>query len=151
MLDGKYFRVGLRRGLHGVAAIDEQRRALGEQDGRAGRPGETGQPGESFLAGGQIFVLLAVGARHHQAVEAAALELGVQALDSPRALRAGVRIVECLEPGLEHAAHSRATFGGATFSMPAGGCTKNSHRLASNAATNRLSDSNLCSALYSTQ
>ena len=79
MLDGENRGVGLRLRLHGVAAVDEQHGALGEHDGRAGRTGEAGQPGEALFARRQIFVLLPVGARHHEAVELAALEFGAQA------------------------------------------------------------------------
>ena len=44
-----------------------------QHDGRAGRAGEAGQPGEPLFARRHIFVLMAVGARHHEPVEAALL------------------------------------------------------------------------------
>ena len=66
------------RRLHGVAAVDEQRRALGQHDRGAGRAGEAGEPGEALLARRQVFVLLAIGARHDETVEAAPLEFGAQ-------------------------------------------------------------------------
>ncbi len=77
-------RIDLHRRLHGVAAVGEQRGAVGEHDRRAGRAGEAGEPGEALLAGGQIFVLLAVGARHHETVEAALLQAGAQRRDAAR-------------------------------------------------------------------
>ena len=76
VLDRKNLAVDLSVRLHRVAAIDEQRRAVSQNDGRARRAGEAGEPGQPLLACGQIFVLLAVGARHDEPVEAAALELG---------------------------------------------------------------------------
>ena len=45
-------------------------RPVGQHDGSAGRAGEAGEPGQPLLARRQIFVLLAVGARHDEAVEA---------------------------------------------------------------------------------
>ena len=92
MLDGKDLRIGLRRRLHGVAAVDEQHRALGQHDRNAGRAGEAGEPGEALFARRQIFVLLAVGARHHEAVEPAALEFGAQGRDARGAAARSLRI-----------------------------------------------------------
>ena len=123
MLDGKDRSVDLRRRLHGVAAVDEQHGALGQHDGGAGRSGEAGEPGQPLLARRQIFVLLAVGARHHETVKPAALELGAQGGDAGGALRALARIVERLEAGLEHGRHSSALSGVSNAGMrraPAG-------------------------------
>jgi hypothetical protein len=61
--------------LHRIAAVDEDRRALGEHDGGARRTGEAGEPGQALLARRQVFVLLAIGARYDETVEAASLEL----------------------------------------------------------------------------
>ena len=94
MLDGEEFRIDLRRRLHGVAAVHEQRRALGQHDGGARRAGEAGEPGQPFLAGRQVFVLLAVGARHHESVQPAPLKLGAQGSNARRCCRALARIVE---------------------------------------------------------
>ena len=94
--------------LHGVAAVDEQHRALVQHDGGTGRAGKAGEPGEPRLARRQIFILLAVGARDHEAIEPAAVELGAQGGDAGRACRALARILEGLETGLEHESHSSA-------------------------------------------
>ena len=58
--------------LERVAAVNEKHRAIHQDDGRAGRPGESGQPGKALLAGGNVFVLLPVGAWHDQAGQSAA-------------------------------------------------------------------------------
>jgi hypothetical protein len=57
--------------LHEVAAVDENRGAIGKHDGGARRAGKAGQPGEALGAGRYIFVLVTVGARHDEAVESA--------------------------------------------------------------------------------
>ena len=86
MLDGEDALVDLRIGLHGVAAVDEHGGLVVQHDRGAGRAGEAGEPGEPLFARRQIFVLLAVGARHDEAVEPAALEFGAQGRDAGRAL-----------------------------------------------------------------
>ena len=58
-----------------VAAVDDERGLVGEDDGRAGRAGEAGQPGEALGALRHVFALMLVGARHDEAVEAAARQL----------------------------------------------------------------------------
>ncbi len=103
MGDDEDRRIDLRPGLHGVAAVDEHRRLVGEHDRGAGRAGEAGEPGEPFFTGGEIFVLLAVGARHDKAVEPAARKLGAQGGDAGRAFVALALILEGLESGLKHA------------------------------------------------
>ena len=67
-------------GAHGkrIAAVDEDRRAVGQHDGEAGRAAEAGEPGQPLRAARHILALMLVGARHDEAVEAAALELGAQ-------------------------------------------------------------------------
>ena len=97
MLDGEKLRIDLRRRLHGVAAVYKHGRALGQHDRRPGRSGEAGQPGQALLACGQVFVLLAVGARYDETVEPAALEFAAQAFEMRGRRRALVRIVEGLE------------------------------------------------------
>ena len=94
MLDREDLAVDLGHRLHRIAPVGEHRRAVGEDDGGAGRAGKSRQPGQSFFACRQIFVLLAVGPRHHKAVEAAPLELAAQRGDACRALRAFARIVK---------------------------------------------------------
>ncbi len=89
--------------LHLIAAVDEQHRAVGEHDGGAGRAGEAGEPGEPLGAGRHIFVLIAVGARHDEAVEAAPLELRPQRGKPRRGVGALAAILERLKTGFEHA------------------------------------------------
>ncbi len=88
VLDGENLVVDLGCRLHRVAAVGEQHRAFVEHNRRAGRAGEAGEPGQPFLARRQIFVLLAVGARHEEAVEPAPLEFGAQARDASGAIAA---------------------------------------------------------------
>ena len=59
-----------------IAPVDEDRGATLQHDGEAGRAGKAGQPGEALLGRGHIFVLVAVGARHDEAVEAKTAHFG---------------------------------------------------------------------------
>ena len=78
--------------LQRVAPVDEDRRAVGEHDRGAGRAGEAGQPGEPLLGRRHVFVLMPVGARHDEAVEAAPLQLGAQRRDArPRSAARSVK------------------------------------------------------------
>ena len=101
VLDGEQGGIDLVARLGGVAAVDEQRGAVGEDDRGAGRSGEAGEPGEALLAGRQIFVLMAVGMGHDEAVEPAPRQLGAQRRDARRRLRRFRRIVEGLELRVE--------------------------------------------------
>ena len=49
-----------------------------EDDGDAGGASKAGQPSEALLARRHIFVLVAVGARHNEAGQAAARQFGAQ-------------------------------------------------------------------------
>ncbi len=111
VLDGKQRAVDLVARLGGVAAVDEQRGAVGEDDRGAGRSGEAGEPGEALLAGGQIFVLKAVGMGHDEAVEPAPRQLRAQRRDARRRLRRFRRIVEGLELRLELAGRRFRSWG----------------------------------------
>ena len=102
MLDGEDRFVDLGVGLHGVAAVDEDRRLFGEHDGRAGRAGEAGQPGQPLFARRQILILLAVRARHNKAVEPAPREFGPERRHPGRAFGTFTYVIECLEMGFEH-------------------------------------------------
>ena len=68
MLNRKNIAVDLGVRLHCVAPVDEKRRTIVQHHRRARRTGEAGEPGEPLFARGQVFILLAVGARHHEAV-----------------------------------------------------------------------------------
>ena len=76
VLDREYRRIDLLAHLHRIAAVDKDRGAVTEHDGRAGRSGEAGEKSKPLGAGRHIFVLVAVGARHDKTVEAAALQFG---------------------------------------------------------------------------
>ena len=78
------------RGLQRVAAVDEQRGAVGQHHRATGRAGEAGQPGQPLLGRRHVFVLMAVGARHDEAGEPAPRQLGAQrATRGPVAARCG--------------------------------------------------------------
>ena len=108
MLDGESRKVEFLARLHHVAAVDEDDRAVLEHDGDAGRAGKTGEPSQPLGAGRHVFVLVAVGARHDEAVEAAPLELGAQRRQPRRARRPLAAILERLEMRLEHGVQSRS-------------------------------------------
>ena len=56
-------------GLDRVAAVDEDRRFVGQHDRRAGRAGESGEPGEALRRGRQVLALVLVGMGHDEAGE----------------------------------------------------------------------------------
>ena len=99
--------VGVDLGAHRqrVAAVDEDRRAIGQHDGKAGRAAEAGEPGEPLRAPRHVLALMLVGARHHEAVEAALPELGAQRGQARHRRRRGAEPVigprQLLAPGLE--------------------------------------------------
>ena len=81
--------IGLRRRLQRIAAVDEERGALGQHDRQPGRAGEAGQPGEPLAAGRHVFALMLVGARHDEAVEPARRQLLAQQREPRRARQPG--------------------------------------------------------------
>ena len=101
--DREHRGIDLVASLQRVAAIDEQRRFVGEHHRAAGRAGEAGQPSQPLVGGGHVFVLMAVGARHDEPGEAVLFQIGAKRRD-PRPGCRMFRIVERLEAGLEHLA-----------------------------------------------
>ncbi len=96
-------RVGLLADLQRVAAVDEHRGLADQRDRRAGRAGEGGEPGEALVALGHIFALMRIGARHEEAVETAALQLGAQMAKARRAGRCvGFVLIGLEGAGLVH-------------------------------------------------
>jgi hypothetical protein len=91
--------VSLRRRLQRVAPVCEQHRAVGQHDGKAGRASEAGDIGQPFLARGHIFVLVAVGARQHEAVEVTLLQFGAQGGHPRRGVGGVRRLFKGLELG----------------------------------------------------
>ncbi len=82
-LVGPVLAVDLAADLQGVATVDEDRRLLRKDDGRAGRAFETGQPGQPLGVTPDIFAHMFVGERDDEAVELVGLELlakGLQAV-----------------------------------------------------------------------
>jgi hypothetical protein len=77
----------------GIAAVDEDRRAIGQHDGKAGRAAEAGEPSQALGAAGHVFALMLVGARDHEAVDAAAREFGAQQRQALRRRRCRVEAV----------------------------------------------------------
>jgi hypothetical protein len=108
MLDRECRDIDLLAHLHQVTAVDENRGAIGEHDGGTGGAGEAGKPGEALGAGRHIFVLVTVSARHDEAVEAAALELGTQRRKVLAAGAALGTVIEGLKSRFEH--HRQFTF-----------------------------------------
>ena len=84
MLYGKNVAIDLGTRLHRVASIDKKRCAIVEHHRGAGRACKACNPGQAFFARGQIFVLLAIGAWHHESVEPAPLEFASQFRDALR-------------------------------------------------------------------
>ncbi len=68
-------RADLLADLEGVAAVDEDRGLLWEDDGRAGGTLEAGQPGEALRVASDIFAHMLVGERDDEAVELLGLQL----------------------------------------------------------------------------
>ena len=94
MFDREQRAVDFLAHLHLITAVDEQRRAVGQHDGDTGRAGEAGEPGEPLVGGRDVFVQIPIGARHHKAVEPAALEFRAQRSEARRTCGAIGAIVE---------------------------------------------------------
>ncbi len=94
MLDGKEREVDLVADLQRVAAVDEQHRAVHQDDRRTGGAGKSCQPGEPLLAGGNVFILMAVGAWHDETGQSASCKFGSQCRESRAAGGAIVHVVE---------------------------------------------------------
>ncbi len=84
---GRFFRdlvgheggdVDLAADGQGVAAVDEDRGAIGQHDGEAGRAAEAGEPAQALRAARHVLALMLVGPWHNEAVDAAAREFGPQ-------------------------------------------------------------------------
>src|SRR6478672_581176 len=75
MDDGEDRRIDLLARLDGVAAVGEQHRLVGGDDGEAGRSAEAGEPAQPLGGGRDIFALELVAARHGIGVEAKLLHL----------------------------------------------------------------------------
>ena len=81
-----------------VAAVDEDRRAIGQHDGEAGRAAEAGEPGEALRAARDVLALMLVGARHDEAVDAASLRARPAAV-ARRSAGAGDGVEPVVGPG----------------------------------------------------
>ena len=68
--------------LHGVAAIDEDRRRVGEHDHHARRAGEAADPAQPLVAFRNVFAEVFIGARHDQRVETALAHLLAHRVES---------------------------------------------------------------------
>ena len=86
--------------LQRVAAVDEDRRLVGEHDRGAGRAGEAGEPGEPLGRFRQVFALVLVGMGDDEAVERQLLQLFAQSGGALGALGG----IGGFGEGLEHAA-----------------------------------------------
>ena len=103
MGNGKQRRVGLVARLQRVAAIGKQHGAAGEYDHAAGRAGKAGQEGQPLFRRRDIFVLMGVGARKNQSVDAAGAQFAAQLCHAPRGSRTVFGVIERLKFCLEHA------------------------------------------------
>ena len=102
VLEGKQRGIHLLARLERVAAIDEEDGPLHEDDRRAGAAGKAREPGQPLLAIRKIFVLVAIGARHDQAGQAATCQFGTQRREPEPACGAFGSVLERLEACLEH-------------------------------------------------
>ena len=77
---------GVDLGAHGqrIAAVDEDRRAIGQHDGEPGRAAEAGEPCQALRAAGHVLALVLVGTWHDEAVEATLLQLRTQSSQARR-------------------------------------------------------------------
>ncbi len=75
-------RIDLIAHLDRVAAIDEDRCAIGQDNGRAGRTAEPGQPGQPLGIAADIFAHVLVGDRDNEAIQAAGFQFLAQGFQS---------------------------------------------------------------------
>jgi hypothetical protein len=94
VLDRENGSIDLRGRLHCVAPVDEKSGTIIQHDRCAGRTGKAGKPGQPLLTGRQIFVLLTVGAWHHEAIEPVSFKFGAQCSNTRGTVAAFTRIVE---------------------------------------------------------
>ena len=101
-LDMPGLAVDLFGGLQRVAAVDEHGGLPGQHDRHAGRAGKAGQPGQPLFGGGDIFILLLIGAGNHESGQFPPRQLLAEG-GQPRGQRdAAFGLFECLEMGFEH-------------------------------------------------
>ena len=86
-------RVDLVAHGQGIAAVYEDRSSVGQDDGKASRAAEAREPGQALGAARHILALMLVGARYHEAVEAAAHDFGTQSSQTLRRRRYSVETV----------------------------------------------------------
>ncbi len=77
----------------GVAAVDEDRRLVGQCDGEARRSGEARKPAQALGAARHVLALMLIGTRHDEAVEPAAPQFGPQVFKAVRWCGRGVETV----------------------------------------------------------
>ena len=88
--------------LERIAAVDEHRGRLRQNDREAGRTGKAGEPGEPLFRGRDIFVLLLIGAGNYESGQLAPRQFLAKG-GQPRPQRhAAFRLFECLEISFEH-------------------------------------------------
>ena len=101
------FHIDLRTHLNRVAPVHENGGRVAQHDGRSRRPGKASQPGQTLGAGRHIFVLVFVGARDDEPLQAALAQLAAQKSHARAALRGIRRFIESLEMALEHGRQTR--------------------------------------------
>ena len=115
VLDREGVGIDLIAYLQRIAAVDEDRRAVGKHDRHPGRAVEAGEPGEALLRWREIFALEPVGTRHDETGESATRELAAQRGDARYARRCRRGVFEGLKMGLEH---GRQSMGGGQGGQP---------------------------------
>jgi len=94
--------VDLLGSLERIAPVDKDRGLVGQHDGEARRAGKAGQPRQPLLGGRDIFVLLLVGARHHEAAQVVFRQFLAKRGQARGQGNAGLGLVEGLEVCLKH-------------------------------------------------
>lgn len=72
--------------LQFVPPIGKDRGTVEQDDSQAGRAGEAGQPGQAFIAGGDVFALMRIGARNQEGIETVIGHLAPEMGDARRGL-----------------------------------------------------------------
>ena len=90
--------IDLRLDLHAIAAVDKHPGHIRQHCTEPRRAGKPGKPGQTVIAGGDIFTLMGIGARHKKTTQTDLCRGGTQRGKARRALTAAGSVVK----GLKH-------------------------------------------------